>query len=154
MADHPHFNDYSAALEEVFRELLTAPDRAAAIVAFAYLDQTITFGLTQLYGDDEEVSKIERAGYPAERKIELLRGRIHLEEDVIRDLHLIRKTRNRFAHWYEQVTFETGIVRNWCGSLACCRKANLPVSSPRERFMSSAQYVCYRLLVQMMMQVP
>jgi hypothetical protein len=149
------FNDYSQALTAVFSELLTATDRAAAIVAFSYLEETIRFGLELLYADDAEVTAALKRDHPsAAEMLRLLKGRIELEPEVLEDLEQVRRIRNRFAHWYDQVSFETGKVRQWCGSLRCWRHVDLAARTPRQRFTDSTQYICYRLLIQIMMQAP
>ena len=38
------------------------------------------------------------------------------------DLNLLRKIRNHFAHSAEQVSFEDGRIRDWCGALSTVKK--------------------------------
>jgi hypothetical protein len=147
------FNELSSALPSVIRELYTAPDRCSAVVAGAFLDHALELALTHLYRDDPAVNKALKNDYVSlGKKIQLLKSRLPLEEEIYSDLDLVRQIRNRFSHWYLDETFDTDPIGNWCASLKTWKRDKSEPSLPRDRFMSSIHYLCTRILVEVMLR--
>jgi len=108
-------------------ELRTQTDRGAAIVAAAWLDDSMSFALNKYFKQHAESWKrlFEGSGPLAtfSAKIDLSRLVGLITNGVRSDLHMIRDVRNEFAHHvahrtaHEQLSFETPHIRDKCSAL-------------------------------------
>jgi hypothetical protein len=116
-------------LEAVHREFAGESDRAAAIVVGAMLDEALKSLLCK------------RLVAPAKKGRSLLDGmnaplgtfnaRIDsafqlglISRYLARDLHLVQKIRNRFAHFALECTFETDPIKGWVRALEAASDYN------------------------------
>lgn len=128
--------DHSDSLQ---REFDGASDRAAAIVAGAFLDELLQELLREFFVEQpEQVNKklFEGTGPLAtfSSKIEIAFRVGLVSEGEHRSLHTIRGVRNEFAHVLGDVSFETQSIRDRC------RNIEVPASmvSPRSVPLSQA----------------
>jgi DNA-binding MltR family transcriptional regulator len=106
-------------------ELKGESDRAAALVGGSIIESQLKDLLTKVLVSDlskEELDSLfetDRPLHSFSAKIRLVRGLGLLAKDVCVDLDLFRKIRNRFAHEYESLSFESQIIASWVSSLGC-----------------------------------
>lgn len=105
-----------------FRESLTPEtDRGCALMAAAFLDERLVDLIQSNLVNDERMSKkvFESSGplgsFSSRIDIAYLMGLIPM--NAVRDLHLLRKIRNDFAHVSDKLTFETPEIADRCGAL-------------------------------------
>ena len=114
-------------------------DRGCALMAAAFLDTELSSLLKRRFVDDPRpVADLLRSSGPLgtfSSRIDLayLLGLIGAR--VKRDLHLIRKIRNDFAHVHEPLSFESTNIRNRCSELAL---TPFDGATPRQQFTFSA----------------
>jgi Mannitol repressor len=96
----------------------TTDDRSCAILFTAYLDNCLGEAFLNItkYPDDASKSLLKDTAPMGtlSAKINLLWVLGHLSEPVYRDLNLIRKIRNEFAHEVTASSFNHDPVRSWC----------------------------------------
>jgi len=105
-----------------FRDLLgSETDRGCALTAAAYLDAELQSLLRNYLVDDADVAEHL---FAPDRPLGSFAGRIDLAYMLgliprlaARDLHLIRKIRNDFAHEPWNVSFETPVIASRCREL-------------------------------------
>jgi DNA-binding MltR family transcriptional regulator len=124
-------------------------DRAAAILAAAAIDQRLTRLLYKLFGPETSQStSLFRPDDPLgnlSAKIEVAFRTGIIGTDLHRELHLLRKIRNKFAHSEEILAFAKSPIRDLAGELSILDKIrnhpdlNLPKKkhTPRDRFLFS-----------------
>jgi len=137
-------------------ELDMESDRAMAILAGSYLDhllrRLITLALN-LQEIPEAATKFLFEGPNAglatfSSRIEMARRLGLFDKGEIRDLTLIRKVRNEFAHEFIGISFETGSVANRCWELEAAKVDEVPPTA-RECFKKAA----VRLMVNVLLQI-
>jgi hypothetical protein len=101
-------------LSEAIAELTDSPDRSAAIVASALVDDHLTTVLIgSLHNDPEIMGQMFRgsgplASFSAKIKLAFLVGL--LSQRACNDLHTIRRIRNTFAHELGELSFKSQSV--------------------------------------------
>jgi DNA-binding MltR family transcriptional regulator len=141
---------------EIRAEIEAQSDRAAALVAAAYLEERLREAIRALFTD--AVVQVKESGQTVESRlfegtgplatfsakisIALALGLVGPES--LRELHLIRKIRNEFAHNAEPLGFGDSPVSDWCRELHfpewCLRAGqDTPPTAPRDRFLHSVQ---------------
>jgi DNA-binding MltR family transcriptional regulator len=96
-------------------------DRAAAILAASFLDNTLRELLLAKMVDHPKVTALFEGDRPLatfSAKTSLAFGLALLRPNVYTDLELIRKIRNHFAHSEGDVSFRVSPVRDWCAGLS------------------------------------
>jgi Mannitol repressor len=93
-------------------------DRSCAILFAAYLDNCLEeafLNITKHPNDTRKKLLNDTAPLGTlSAKIDLMWVLGHLSEPVYRDLHLLRKIRNEFAHNVTASSFNNEPVRSWC----------------------------------------
>lgn len=122
----------------LLRELLgRESDRGAALMAAAYLESELSILLGAFLVDDTRAQKAllsesgPLAAFSARIELAYLLGLV--SPVGRRDLHLIRKIRNDFAHSPTNVSFDTEAIRSRCGELE--HDVFDEQLSPRRRFL-------------------
>jgi len=117
-------------------------DRGCALTASAMLDEALLESIESCLVDDEEVaSQLFRSSGPIgtfSARTDLAHVLGLLSPNVRRDLILIRKIRNQFAHSPIDTNFETQEVSNRCTQLKLGSSSN---TQPRRRFVASTAYI-------------
>jgi hypothetical protein len=119
------------------RELSSETDRGAALFAAAHLDERLEMLLRAFLIDDEPVAAPLFSGtgalatFSARIDMAYLTGLIPLS--IRRELHLIRRIRNEFAHSPRSVQFANEAIASRCRELTRAPFAN----APRERFVQA-----------------
>lgn len=105
-----------------FRSALTKEtDRGCALFAVAYLDKALSDLLFCAFAYDKKIETglfggtAPLANFSSRIKLAFYLGKISKAER--RDLDILRKIRNDFAHKAEQIDFETPQISNRCGEL-------------------------------------
>ncbi|MGD8389187.1 MAG: MltR family transcriptional regulator [Desulfobacteraceae bacterium] len=139
----------SDQMMRLLAEVNSESDRAAAILAAAAIDQRLTRLLVNLFGaETSQSTSLFRPDDPLgslSAKIEILFRIGIIGTDLHRELHLLRKLRNKFAHSEELISFEKSPIRDFAAELNILDKIrdnpelNLPKEnySARERFIFS-----------------
>lgn len=109
-------------LEAVHREFERESDRAAAIVVAAMLDDALKSLLRKRLVESMTPDRSILDGYNAplasfSARIDAARQLGLISRHLARDLHLIRKIRNEFAHSPLECTFATERIGNWVRAL-------------------------------------
>jgi DNA-binding MltR family transcriptional regulator len=130
----PHLARISA-----FRDSLNSEtDRGCAIFAAAFLDEELKVFLTKTFVDEPKLVNefIGRNGplsnFSARIDFAFLTGWLAVAE--WRDLHLIRKIRNDFAHYPNTVSFTDENIRNRCKEF--CHSGREKQATARQHFTS------------------
>ena len=107
-------------------EVYSESDRAAAILAAAAIDQRLTRLLYKLFGPETSQStSLFRPDDPLgslAAKIEVAFRTGIIGEDLHRELHLLRKIRNKFAHSEKLLSFAESPIRDFAGELSILDK--------------------------------
>ena len=142
------------ALLQLTSELDRETDRALAIITSAHLDDLLEhlIALT-LKISTPEVHKLVFNGDNAplgtfSAKIEYVKVSQLLSSDEARDLTLMRKIRNDFAHELIGISFETSNVKDRCAELRTAQIGGDP-GTARERFKKAA----IRLIVDITLKI-
>lgn len=107
---------------EAFRTVVREEtDRAAAVLGAAYLDSLLEQLLSHYFIHDSVVEQLLKTDGP----LGTFSARINasfalglIPPGVQRDLHLVRKIRNAFAHKLGVHSFEESPFRDWCAEFA------------------------------------
>ena len=114
-------------------------DRGCALMAAAYLDAMLERLLRRAFVDNQSVAnglldQTKPLGTFSSR-IDLAYLLGHIGEHARRDLHLIRKIRNEFAHTTDLIDFVAPAIVGRCGELHCpLRKTG---DSPRKHYINA-----------------
>jgi hypothetical protein len=95
-------------------------DRAAAVLAGAYLDAFMESALRDVLARNSQTDvlfDVRGVLQSLSSKISLAAALGIVAEPVARDMDLIRKIRNYFAHHIWDATFETSPMSDWCGAI-------------------------------------
>lgn len=131
-------NNESEAIFRLASELDQETDRALAVIISAHLEYLLQRLISTTLKMPTSVHQFlfEGANAPLSTfsvKIKLVDCYGWFSSDVIRDLDLIRKIRNEFAHELIGVSFETPSVKSRCGELKTAQIDGDP-GTARERY--------------------
>jgi hypothetical protein len=119
------------------RELSRETDRGAALFAAAHLDERLEMLLRAFLIDDESVTAplFSGNGVPAtfSARIDMAYLTGLIPPSTRRELHLIRRIRNEFAHSPRSVQFANEAIASRCRELTRAPFAN----APRQRFVQA-----------------
>lgn len=153
----PEFAEYHAMINEIIEQT----DRAAAIVAFAYLDEILTEVVQSHFynykhrGEDIRKTLFKGAGplatFSARRRLAYLLGLFGPK--TFADLERIAQIRNEFAHTRLVRTFKSQRIRNLCEALTTpifgdfepddeIIKLNPKLSKARSRYVNTIFTLC------------
>ena len=131
---------------QVIKELEEQTDRGAAIIAAAFLDERLSEAiLSRLRPLPDVTDKLLSSSGPVgtfSAKIDLAYALGYYGERSHRDLHLVRKIRNKFAHTLEPTGFNTESISHWCAELWLPQNVlemgrDTPPSEPRAQYLSA-----------------
>jgi DNA-binding MltR family transcriptional regulator len=121
------------SLQEAIKEIETSTDRAAAIVAVAFVEDHLTSALRRRFHQDEKVlDEMFRESGPlgtfgAKTQLAYLVGMF--SSRVASDLNYLRKIRNKFAHNVEIDSFSNLPVKEWAMNLELVDHYNIEFTS-------------------------
>lgn len=147
-------------------EIASQSDRGAALVAAAYVEERLRAAIRALCtdtiadakdgGDTVEARLFEGNGAVAtfSAKINVGFAMGFFGPVTLRDLHLVRKIRNHFAHEVSSVSFADAPVSDWCRELRLpdwCRPSidEASPTEPRPRFMCTVRLLHNFLFTEM-----
>lgn len=115
-------------------------DRAVALLAAAFLDTQLGEALREVFVDSPVVNALLEDRGPLTTlaaRIDALFCMGFMSEEFRRDMHLVRKIRNDFAHHPDVIDFNTDAIKDRCNALLpVLRKVpNFPVGSAREAYL-------------------
>jgi hypothetical protein len=144
----------------ILNEIEGQTDRAAALIAQAYLEDRLVMAIkARLVHNDEVLNRIFKGTGPAasfSSRIDLgiLLGLYELETHEL--LHQIKEIRNKFAHRAEPLNFETPTIADRCRNLDLPRIGMFvteagesetfdvqPCGSPRQAFMNAIKFLLF-----------
>jgi hypothetical protein len=124
--------DEKEALSDAFSEIDRSDDRAAAIVAAAFLDDHLTIALkTRLHQDEEILKDFFRPSGPLgsfSAKIDLAFLIGLCSRETCKELHTIRDIRNAFAHKGLTRDFNSQRVRDLANNLTFGKKFKITIT--------------------------
>ncbi|SRR6266478_1689362 len=142
--------EYNAIAERFDAET----DRAAAVLAGGFLDDFLEQLLRSVFVEHERNDELFEGNGPLRSfgsKIALVFALGIASEPVRRDLDLIRKVRNHFAHYIFEASFSLQPVAQWCGALGAGTeesaelRAAIKGYSPRQRYLFAVATAMLRL---------
>ena len=102
-----------------------ADDRSCAILFGSYLESLTIDALIEACKHPDILDKKLISGNGPlssfSARIDLLMAFGFISEEVYKDLHLVRRIRNRFAHELELDRFDEDPIRSWCNELTLPR---------------------------------
>ena len=151
---------------QILDEIERQTDRGAALVATAYLDERLRDALRAMCTDDVQSVKdgsdtVESRLFDGTGPFATLSAKINAAFALgfvgpisLRELHLIRKIRNHFAHSSSPGGFDASPVADWCRELRlpewCLDFGDTePPSEPRQRFLRSVDLLWSFLFTEM-----
>jgi hypothetical protein len=145
---------------ETLESLHLQPDRTAAIVASATVEDGLRQALSSRLKIDPDEKKIfEKQGAPLETfasRIVMAYGLKMIGPNVRKDLDAIRKVRNAFAHSSHPVTFETSAIRDSCKELFTLKRVGsqpwhllAEPTSTKQAFVTCSTVIWFTLLLAM-----
>jgi hypothetical protein len=166
MSDRPTTAD--GWLEAVHREFESESDRAAAIVVGAMLDEALKSLLRKrlVAPVREDRSLLDGVNAPLDSFSARVDAAFQLgviSRYLARDLHLIRKIRNEFAHHPLECTFQTQRIKDWVRALEGASDYNrrnpgtrqaLGPPGPRWDFLGIAAWILYSIYRDVELTVP
>jgi DNA-binding MltR family transcriptional regulator len=146
LSDMRRFMDEANVIHEQLKE---ETDRGAALVGVAFLDELLERLLKSRMLEGKTTEGLFEGSNPLasfSARIDTAYSLGWIGPETHRELHLMRKIRNEFAHVHTPVTFASDAIQNRCGALQI-PKAILPARLPRARdqFMFSASMLVLRL---------
>jgi hypothetical protein len=157
------------ALAEAFFDIESSPDRAAGIVAAAFVEDRVAEAIkSRLHSDKALIDYMFRGSGPLgsfAAKIDLAFSMGLCSKDMWKDLTAIRKIRNEFAHNVLVASFETDRIRDLANNLTIGERINVTLSAvepdgknyvvgpadkpktPRERFIRACEMLIFILPV-------
>ncbi|MES2414810.1 MAG: transcriptional regulator [Pseudomonadota bacterium] len=138
-------------LAEFIAELRRETDRGLPLVASALIDDKLGETLRSFFCEGPSAAKLLDDGNAVlgtfSARIEACFALGLIDEFEHREITLIRKIRNEFAHAKHGISFLAPRVQGLCSGLACKlpEGGNYPVTDPRFRFMNSAVSIVLRL---------
>lgn len=153
MTDTDRVEDrFAAAVAELGKET----DRGLALVGAAMVDEMLSSSLRAFMCNDGIGSKTADALLLSERNgvLSTFSARSDacvafglIDEDEYREIALIRKIRNKFAHVSAPMSFDTEPVMGLCATLSSHVPGDAPVlQTPRGRFLNAVVSVSIHLL--------
>lgn len=124
-------------------------DRGVAILICSYLDILLESLLKQNMKKSKITDNLFKGYGPLSTlssKIDICYALGNFDEMQYKELSIIRKIRNRFAHELDDISFEHEKVENICKSLAFCKDIELfyqEINTARQRYIySTSCLVC------------
>lgn len=114
-------NDQIKYINKVLKELSSESDRASAILLGAEIDSAlrtiIEKYLLEPLGNSSQLLEQDAVLGSFSAKIEICYRLGLISKLIHRELHLIRKIRNKFAHHTIGISFDTQPVKDWVSNL-------------------------------------
>jgi len=112
----------SNEFESFFISLMKESDRALAIVSFSYIDSKLIELFTNEMNNDisggaESLFSSNGPLGNSSSRIKMAFALNWISQDIYRDLELIRKIRNEFAHKHYTIDFSNGIILGYLSSM-------------------------------------
>jgi hypothetical protein len=117
----PTLSNLWADTGRLWQELQAEPDRGAAIVGAAFLDDALEAMLRAFLVDEQKVvddllrPEGDLGKFSTRIKVAYCLGLVAPDER--HDMNLIGKIRNRFAHVHQTLSFDHSEIAGWCRSL-------------------------------------
>jgi len=109
-------------LEAAEGELKGESDRAAAIVGASIIESQLEDLLTKAMIPDAQTAPLFDGYGPLSTlsaKISIIESFGFLPKDICKDLHLLRKIRNEFAHQHGGLSFDSPKISAWVSTFGC-----------------------------------
>jgi DNA-binding MltR family transcriptional regulator len=134
--------------DHVVRMFHDESDRAAAILGATYLETLLGKLLRTKFVQSPSTEMFSGHGLLASfsSRVDIAYALGLFDEDVYRDLNLIRRIRNDFAHNIDYATFAEPAIRQRCAEfsfvkLLSSQEPNDVIHGPREQFLLTVGYV-------------
>ena len=158
MTDPLQTNLHGPTFVEWRSEIQEQTDRGAAIIAAAFLDARL---------EEVILSQLPQSGQPTDRlfsgnapigsfsaKIDMVFAMGLIGLNTHRDLTLMRKIRNEFAHHFGAISFGTPSIRSQCSEIWICqtykeyKKVSGP-TDPREQYLQAVLMIFHLLVTEL-----
>ena len=146
----------SLKIEQVFAELIKESDRGAALIAVAFLDLLLALLIARRLINTETADKLlsfdngNRPLSPFAVRTELVFALGWIGPETRKELDLLRKIRNKFAHSHNVQGFEDQQIKSWCNELIPPKwQETVPVIpvQGRSRFVFTALKLSLRIYI-------
>jgi hypothetical protein len=111
----------SKEIADAIEQLERSSDRAVAIIAAVILEQYITAAIRRRWCNNSKVAeamlRVDGALGNLGPKIDLAHLMGLISVDGHKDMTLIKKIRNRFAHYLDVDTCDAPLIKGWCCDL-------------------------------------
>lgn len=152
MPSEPTIPELSEDSGRFMEQLQAEPDRGAALVGAAFLDEVLTSLLRAHFIDDPAV---DRHLLGDGRPLDTFSVKIHLAYSLgligpktYADLDLIRRIRNDFAHRHHEARFDLPPIADRCALLNVPQLMELTsIEHPRYRFILAVAMLANHLLI-------
>ena len=141
--------EYSGKWSETWNSIVDSyrqeSDRAAAILAAAFADEFLKECIQSFLIDDASIKKLFE-GYSSlssfSARIDVAYALGLMTQSVQRDLNLVRKVRNHFAHHPSDTSFDISPVRDYCSNLSTAQESvrddiTFKKATPRKQYLSA-----------------
>jgi len=143
--------DDSKELAQFVAELSRETDRGLALVGAALIDEKLRDTLESFFCEGTSASKLLDGGYAPigtfSARIQLCYSLGLIDEQEYREISLVRKVRNEFAHSKHGISFQTERIRGFCATFTSDLPddADYDVSNSRFRFTNAVVCITLRL---------
>ena len=113
----PEQQDYNDFLKEFTKET----DRGAALASAALIDEWLANTLRAFFADGESAKWLLKPGgplYTLKSRTEAAFALRLIDKEEHRNIELIRKIRNEFAHSWKSLSFELDPIQSYCQKLS------------------------------------
>jgi len=143
--------DFSEDSKRFVEELQKETDRGVALVAAAFINKILETMLGSFFVDDykiiAQILSNEGSAGTLSRRINLAYALGLMSRKEYKDLSIIRKIRNQFAHLDKPASFNITRINKLCKELTTPRMVGIINNSSRDIFITTAVFITVTILL-------
>lgn len=125
--------------------LIKESDRSVALISVAFLETHIEEAIkTKIHGDAAHIKKCFQFNGPLgtfSSKIDMALCLGLINKVIYKEITLFRKIRNKFAHEYEELNFQTDSILSLVSQIKLCPRDDYQTCTKRQSFLSTLFYL-------------
>lgn len=132
----------------VFDQFKEESDRGTALVGVAYVDEQLKQLFRAKMLNEKKILKLLEGYEPLATfaaRIDCAYGFGWIGPKTYRDLSLLKKIRNEFAHAHERLTFSSSSIRNRCLELECPKALESDIITSKDKFCFTVSILALQL---------
>jgi hypothetical protein len=140
-----------AGAAHTFEQFQTESDRGAALVGVAYLDDQLKGLFKAKMLDESKIAELLEGYGPLSTlsaRADVAYGLGWLGPKTYRDITLLRRIRNDFAHAHEPLTFSTQAIQQRCDQLELPQAIGGHLSDSKTKFLFTVSMLAFRIEAQ------